>query len=399
MLSNAKSAAALTVVALTVIAAIGVTGGLSASAVAQSGYNRSKVQPESHSDKPSDNTGKSADVLKLNSTVVSVAAVVTDHSGQYVPKLTKDDFLLYENGAPQQVAFFTNEEVRLNLALLVDVSQSVSSSLKDIKKAANQFVQQLRPEDRIMVVAFDQQVMYLTDFTNDRKRLESAINGCQTGRGTSVYEAVYDTVATRFHGVEGRKAILLLSDGEDTTSRNVTYDQTIDRVAQSDVLVYGIRYPDTGHGHWQRGGPYGGHRWPFVAEAGEGSGISDADQFSAASAFLSNNAGQWGQPGQRGQQGPYGHHRRDQWRDFMKDVTEAGGGPVYDAKSIGDLAKLAPKVADELRHVYMVGYYPTKPLSDGGYRTIDVKIKGHDDLSVRHRQGYNASPSAPQTAS
>jgi len=342
-----------------------ISGG---SAAAQSGLNRSKA-PQTQPTPAATDTNKNG-VMKLSSTVVNIAAVVTDHDGHYVPKLTKDDFELFEDGKAQQVAFFGNEEVPLNVALMIDVSQSVSNSLKDIKKAAIAFVHQLRPADKVMVIAFDQQVLYLTDFTNDSKRLESAINGCQTGRGTSVYEAVYDTVTQRFRGVEGRKVIMLLSDGEDTTSRTVGYDQTVERVAQSDVLVYGLRYPDTGfsHGHWGHGGGFPGSRWPLMSEGG-----------------------QWGQ--HRG--GGYGHHRRDN-RDFMKDVTEAGGGPVYDAKTTGDLAKRAPEIADELRHVYTLGYYPTKPLSDGGYRTVDVKIKGRGDVSVRHRQGYDPRQTAPQ---
>ena len=83
----------------------------------------------------------------------------------------------------------------------------------------------------------------------------------------------------------------------------------------------------------------------------------------------------------------------------MKDVTDAGGGPLYDAKSIGDLTKLAPKIADELRHVYVIGYYPTKPLSDGGYRSVQVKVKGRDELAVRHRRGYDARQTAGVPAS
>ena len=78
----------------------------------------------------------------------------------------------------------------------------------------------------------------------------------------------------------------------------------------------------------------------------------------------------------------------------MKDVTEAGGGPLYDAKTSGDLRKLAPQIADELRNVYVIGYYPTKSLSEGGYRSVTVKVKGRDDLAVRARRGYDAKQTA-----
>src|ERR1700683_5546750 len=255
MISNANGSVRSAIVIFVLSLYIAVAGG---TALAQSGYNKSKVQPDTPPAPTATGPGtakqgsgaKQDGALKLSATLVNVAAIVTDHAGQFVPKLTKDDFVLSEDGTAQQIAFFGNEEVPLNIAMLIDLSQSVSSSLKDIKKAAVQFVKALRPNDRVMVVGFDQRVTYLTDFINDPKQLESAINGCQTGRGTSVYEAVYETVSKRFRGTLGRKVILLLSDGDDTTSQNVTYDQTIEKVAQSDVLVYGIRYPERNHGNW-----------------------------------------------------------------------------------------------------------------------------------------------------
>ena len=76
----------------------------------------------------------------------------------------------------------------------------------------------------------------------------------------------------------------------------------------------------------------------------------------------------------------------------MVDITTAGGGPVYDAERIGDLSQLASRIAEELRHVYVVSYYPTNPLSKGGYRSVRVSVKGRDDIAVRHRRGYNARP-------
>ena len=76
----------------------------------------------------------------------------------------------------------------------------------------------------------------------------------------------------------------------------------------------------------------------------------------------------------------------------MADITAAGGGPVYDAERVGDLGRLAQQIADELRHVYVISYYPSNPLSNGGYRSVRVSIKGRDDIAVRHRRGYNARP-------
>jgi Ca-activated chloride channel family protein len=352
----------------------------------QSGYN--KQQQSSKSQKQVD--GKDG-AVKLNATLVTIPVVVSDRAGKYIPKLTKDDFELSEDGVKQQIAFFSDEEAPFNVALLIDVSQSVSDSLKDIKKAALEFIKQLRPNDRVMVVAFDQQVMFLTDFTSDRKRLESAIGGTQTGRGTSVYEAVYDTVANRFKGIEGRKAILLLSDGEDTTSRKVGYDDTIAKVAQSDVLVYGLRYPETQR-HGDRG-PFsypGRRRWPF-SNLSSSRGNKWDDAAAPLASLLAEGTGQYG----RGQHGQRGQHRRDRGRDFLRDVADAGGGSVYDAKSTGDMGRVARQIGDELRHVYVLSYYPSKSLSGGGYRAIQVRVKGRDDVTIHHRSGYEAGNVLP----
>ncbi|MGH9761333.1 MAG: VWA domain-containing protein, partial [Blastocatellia bacterium] len=187
-----------------------------------------------------------SDTIKLDATLVDIPVVVSDRSGRFIPRLTKNDFYVTEDGVQQQVAFFGSEEVPFNVALLLDVSPSVSNSARDIQDAALAFINELRPEDKVMIVAFDERVRFLTDFTNDRREMTYAIENTRTGNGTSVYEAVYDTVANRLKYVQGRKAMILFSDGEDTTSRRVKYQDAIDLVSESDVLVYGLRYPDTG---------------------------------------------------------------------------------------------------------------------------------------------------------
>jgi Ca-activated chloride channel family protein len=339
--------------------------------------------------------GGGDEVVKLNSTLVTLPLLVSDRSGRFVPQLTKRDFDLYEDNVRQEVAFFGNEEVPFNVALLLDVSPSVSNSLREIQNAGLEFVRQLRPQDRVMIVSFDHHVNFLTDFTSDRRTLERAINSTSTGDGTSVYEAVYDTVARHFRGIEGRKAMLLMSDGIDTTSRKVRYEEAINIVTESDVLVYGLRFPEEngGHGNWPGGGrggrsryPYpvprlplpwpfpGGRDWPFFRL--DPPELDGADGTGAPGPQNSR----WGFPGDRNRNG----------RDFMSDVAEAGGGPVYDAVTISDMSRLARQIADELRHVYVISYYPTNSLANGGYRSVRVKVKGRDDIAVRHRRGYNA---------
>jgi len=355
---------------------------------------RQSQQGQSPQQAGQQSSGKGDETIKLDATLINLPLLVSDRSGRFIPQLTKRDFDIYEDGVKQEVAFFGNDEVPFNVALMIDVSPSVSNSLGDIQEAAIAFVKELRPEDRIMIVAFDRNVRFLTDFTNDRYVLQRAIDNTRTGNGTSVYEAVYDTVANRLRHVEGRKALILLSDGEDTTSRSVGYEEAINIVTESDVLVYGLRFPDTG-GY----GPYNPgrnqrNRYPFPLPGSPFPFPFPWPHFVPWDpAAGSGNSGNGGGSGSGGSgSGQWGRHRdSSHGRDFMADVAEAGGGPVYDAKTVRDMPRLARQIADELRHVYVISYYPTNSLSNGGYRSIRVQVKGRDDIAVRHRRGYDAT--------
>jgi Ca-activated chloride channel family protein len=326
------------------------------------------------------------DTIKLDATLVSIPVLVSDRSGRYVPQLNQNDFLLYEDGVQQEIAFFGDEEVPFNVALLLDVSPSVQGSLEEIQKAALEFVRQLRSGDRVMIVSFDKNVNYHTGFTNNRRELESAIRNTETGSGTSVYDAVYEVVDRKLRAIEGRKALILLSDGEDTTSSHASYDEAVNIVTESDVLVYGLRYDSGGGGNIQVN-PWPRNRipqipiplpwpWPFPRRRRGGTFV-DPNSMRMNAAPTSTSIPQ--SRGRRGRQG-----------DFMEDLATAGGGPVYDADNISDLSRLAARVAEELRHVYQISYYPTNALANGGNRSIRVRVRGRDDIAVRHRRGYNA---------
>ena len=332
------------------------------------------------------------DVVKLESTLVSLPLLVSDRSGRYIPQLSANDFLLYEDGVQQKIASFGSEEVPFNVVLLLDVSPSVAGSIKDIQEAAIAFCRQLRDQDRVMVVSFDRNIHYLSDFTSDRRELEWAIRRASMGGGTSVYDAVYETVDRKLRNIEGRKALILFSDGDDTTSSRASYDDAVNLVSESDVLVYGLRYPGAGAG----GGGRGGISWPrnqipriilpfplplpWPPPRRRGPFNLTGSMPGANGSATSSAVQSW--PRRRGGGGG----------DFMKDITAAGGGPVYDAENISDMSNVAHRIAEELRHVYVISYYPTNPLSKGGYRKVRVSVKNRDDIAVRHRPGYNARP-------
>jgi VWFA-related protein len=313
--------------------------------------------------------------------------LVSDRSGRFIPRLAKSDFLLWEDNVQQDIANFASEEVAFNVALVLDVSPSVAGSIQDIQDAAIEFVNQLRSQDRVMVISFDRRIHLHCDLTNDRLRLEDSIRSISTGSGTSVYETVYEVVDRRLRAVDGRKALILFSDGEDTTSRRVEYGDAVNIVSESDVLVYGLRYPGVNMGR-PRIDPSGG-QWPQI-QLPWPLPFPWPQQRRRRGPFTSTDPSS-GTPSPSPNPGPQWQRRGGDGGDFMADITAAGGGPVYDAQTISDMRGLAAKIAEELRHVYVVSYYPTNALSNGGFRQIRVRVKNRDDIAVRYRRGYTAA--------
>jgi|GEM_PF-219594 len=334
------------------------------------------------------------DVIKLESTLINIPLLVSDRSGRYIPQLSARDFALYEDGVEQKIASFGTEEVPFSVVLLLDVSPSVQGNAKEIQDAALAFVRQLRDQDRVMVVSFDRNIHYLSEFTSDRRELESAIRRANIGSGTSVYDAVYETVQRKLRNIEGRKALILFSDGEDTTSSRASYDDAVNMVTESDVLVYGLRYPGNGGGHASGRGNNRGNSWPRSPIPGVRLPLPFPFPWPRPRGPF--NLSGWAATGNSAVPSPDPQWSRRRGGggggDFMADITAAGGGPVYDAEKVGDMSTVAHRIAEELRHVYVISYYPSNPLSNGGYRAVRVSVRGRDDIAVRHRRGYNAKP-------
>ena len=170
---------------------------------------------------------EAGDVIRVDTTLVTIPVSVTDRNGRYIPNLRKEDFRLWEDGVEQSVAFFASVDKPFSLVLMIDTSGSTRFRLEDIQDAAITFVNQLRQDDRVMVVSFDDQIRVLSEFTSDRYRLRDAIRQTQTGNGTRLYDAVDMVMNQRLSGISGRKAIVLFTDGVDTTSRHASYNSNV----------------------------------------------------------------------------------------------------------------------------------------------------------------------------
>lgn len=137
------------------------------------------------------------DVIKVNTALVTVPVVVTDRYSQFVTGLSRNDFRLQENGEPQQIASFSSTEAPFNVALLIDTSRSTRNKLGAIRKAALNFIKQLKSNDRVLIVTFDEKVNFLGDFTSDRRELERAIRSVKSSYLTSLYDAVHRTITEK----------------------------------------------------------------------------------------------------------------------------------------------------------------------------------------------------------
>ena len=181
------------------------------------------------------------EVLKTDTSLVTVPVIALTSDGIYVPDLTKTEFGVEEDGVKQEISFFATVTEPFHVVLMLDTSASTREKLSLIRRAAIAFVDQLQPDDRVKVISFDDEVRDLNDFTGDRALLRSAINRTAPGQGTKVYDA-FELALNSIRKIQGRKAIVLFSDGVDWHSDNASFDGTLRLLEEEGVVVYPIRY-------------------------------------------------------------------------------------------------------------------------------------------------------------
>ena len=186
----------------------------------------------------------------------SVPVIVSDREGHYIPNLKKEDFSVYRNGVKQEIAFLETYDEPLSVALLLDTSGSTEDVVKRIKSAARDFVKLLNPQDKCLLATFDNQVKILNSFTSDPSTLKKSIGKIKSAQlgGTLLYNAVEQVTRNAFAGVEGRKVVVLLTDGKDFGSV-VGKDELLDQFEESDILIYSVFY--------RTGAVYSGAAWPM----------------------------------------------------------------------------------------------------------------------------------------
>ena len=362
--------------------------------------NRQQPSATAQKDNSPEEYGE-GDTLRVDTTLVSLPVSVMDRDGKFIPNLRKEDFHIWENGVEQQVAYFASTEKPFTVALVIDTSGSTKNKLEEIQDAAIAFIEQLRPDDRVMIVAFSDKIRVLAEPTSDRFVLRDAIRETSAGSGTRLYDAVDLVINQYFNRIEGRKALVLFTDGVDTTSNRADYDSTVRDAEELDALIYPVEYDtysdmvDLGGG-WPGGGRRGGRRGGSSGNSGgSGSVIDDIFSIILGGGVTVGNGGGGG--GRRGG-GHSGTSREEYERgdQYLHDLARVTGARLYNAEQ-QNLDYAFRSVAEELRRQYSIGYYPkTKPVV-GERRGIRVRVS-RPELVVRTRDSYIFQPNANASA-
>jgi len=336
-------------------------------------------------------SAKSADddgVLRVETNLVTMPVSVLDREGRFIAGLQQRDFKIFENGSEQKVEYFQSVEQPFTVVLMIDVSPSTQWQIEDIQRAADTFIDQLRPNDKVLVLSFDERVHILSNVTNDRYQLHNAIRRSRFGDGTSLYEAVDHVLEQELSQIQGRKAVVLFTDGVDTTSNSATYDSTLKTAEESDALFYPIRFDtsrDMNPYGMGRGGGGGGGSYPPAGR--RGGGVTWGDILGSIIAGGSMPPPVYG--GRGGGRGRAGNSAEEYetGRKYLEGLAQNSGGREFEADTLVNLDAAFAGIAEELRRQYSIGYYPDKVGQVGDRRSISIKVN-RPNVVVRAKNTY-----------
>lgn len=343
---------------------------------------RSSTQTQPQAPLPGKKTSDDDEVLKIETNLVTMPVSVLDREGRFISGLRQNDFKIFENGVEQKVGFFQTVEQPFTVILMLDVSPSTQWQIEEIQQAAITFIDQLRPEDKVLVIAFDEHVQILSRITNDRNQLRNSVRQARFGDGTSLYEAVDHVLSRELTQIEGRKAVVLFTDGVDTTSRRANYQSTVGDVEETDTLFYPIRF-DTSR-DMNAIGPAQGY------PRRRGGGVSVGDIL--ATILSGGNAPGPGYPGggyPGGGRGRAGNTtgEYETGRRYLETLAQNSGGRKFEADSLTNLDAAFSGIAEELRRQYSIGYYPEKVGQVGERKQISIRVN-RPGVVVRAKNSY-----------
>jgi Ca-activated chloride channel family protein len=268
--------------------------------------------------------------FKSGTRVVSVIATVIDAQGRLVPDLEQEDFTILDNGKPQTITFFEDEVRPFTAVVMLDFSASMTANIELLKRASEQFLIRLLPQDKAQVGAFSDKIQFSGRFTSDRDDLIGALQELQFGNPTRLFDATYQSI-DELKSIDGRRVVVVFTDGDDTASRLGAND-VLDKAKDHETMIYAIGLESTFYvgGRTQRTRPD---------------------------------------------------------RMLRKFADETGGG-YFELKKTDDLAPTFTRVAQELHSQYTIGFAPT--VLDGKEHKLELKVKP-TGMTARGRKSYIAS--------
>src|ERR1700719_192382 len=355
---------------------------------------------------PSLRAQDAATTIAVDVKEVTLPVTVRDKHGKFVRDLTKDDFTLQEDGRPQTIKYYSQDaNLALTLGLLVDTSRSQTNVLDAERNASHSFLDQImvREKDKGFLIHFDREVELLQDLTSSREKLQSALDllktpsdrerandpndsdnsksgpGSQHG-GTQLYDAVYLASNELMKKQQGRKAIIILSDGIDHGSKTFL-DGAIESAQRADTFVYSIYFADNrrderNEGQRQGGGRGGG--WPGGGGGGGGG--------------WPGGGGGWpggGGGGRRGGGQRPAEKPRTDGKKILERISKETGGRYFEVSKKESVGEIYTSIVEELRTQYSMGYTPDKNSAASGYHHVTLAVK-RKDLTVQTREGYYA---------
>lgn len=300
------------------------------------------------------------EVVRVETNLITIPVSVFDRDGLYIPGLRQGNFKIFEDGVEQEIAYFGTTDKPFTVALVLDTSPSTQYKIDEIHKAAIAFVDQLKPQDSVIVIEFHSSVKVQTEATRDREKIYRAIYRAEFGGGTSLYNAVDEALRKQLGKVEGRKAIVLFTDGVDTTSRKNSYDSTLNYAEESDALIFPIYYNTYFENQQRSGGAF-----PDIFLGGPPPGTT-AEEYALG-------------------------------RRYLDELADSTGGRVFRPESTpGGLTRAFEGIAEELRRQYNIGYVPQETGKPGQRKQIKVRVN-RPGLIIRARDSYVVGATAGQT--
>jgi VWFA-related protein len=294
------------------------------------------------------------DIVRVSTTLVTVPVSVMDHKNHYLTDLRQEQFHVFENGTEQQVALFASVDRPFMVGLVLDISDSTQAQLKLIQEAAIAFIDQLKPNDKVFVIAFDSRVRLLAQPEMNRDELRAAIRALVSGHGTSLYAVVQTTINQFPRSISGRKALVLLTDGIDTTSpvTMADFQSSVRRAEESDIMIY-----------------------PVQINAPAELNPSDPGEAALKSHF----------PGTAAAPIVAASYARAQ--NYLHQLAAKTGSEFYAATDLKKLTQVFARVAEDLRKQYSLGYYPKTKPHPGEIREIKVTVD-QPQVTVHAKTSY-----------